>query len=90
MLEVSKPQKVCEALIDNFRLTVLCNTLIVYNQVKRDKSLGIELLDTEEDHSDDPVEVGKWSSYMQKYVSSADTSEDLKEEMSKKPVFLKR
>lgn len=58
--------------------------------VKRDKSLGIELLDTEEDHSDDPVEVGKWSSYMQKYVSSADTSEDLKEEMSKKPVFLKR
>ncbi|XP_071826257.1 paired amphipathic helix protein Sin3a-like isoform X2 [Apostichopus japonicus] len=58
--------------------------------VKRDKALGIELLDTEEDHSDDPVEVGKWVSYMQKYVSSTDTSETLKDDMSKKAVFLRR
>lgn len=58
--------------------------------MKRDRALGIELLDTEEDHSDDPVEVGKWVSYMEKYVSSTDTSETLKEEMSKKAVFLRR
>ena len=60
------------------------------SQNKSDKKLSIELLDTEEDHSDDPVEVEKWSDYVDKFVKGEDTSAELRDQLAKKPVFLTR
>ncbi|XP_072020842.1 paired amphipathic helix protein Sin3a-like [Amphiura filiformis] len=57
---------------------------------KCDRRLAIELLDTEEDHSDDPVEVEKWSDYVEKFVSREETSAELRDQLAKKPVFLPR
>ncbi|CAH1252012.1 SIN3A [Branchiostoma lanceolatum] len=53
--------------------------------------LTLELLDTEGDQSDDPVEVEKWSDYVDKYVNNeTPVAPDLRQQMSKKPVFLPR
>ena len=52
--------------------------------------LAIELLDTEAEVSEDPVEVEKWSEYVEKYIANETVSEELKEHLSKKPVFLPR
>ncbi|XP_071141100.1 paired amphipathic helix protein Sin3a-like isoform X1 [Mytilus edulis] len=58
---------------------------------KRDCKLTLELLDTEHEQSDDPVEVERWSEYVEKYVANDDTvSEDLKDQLARKPVFLPR
>ncbi|XP_071943532.1 paired amphipathic helix protein Sin3a-like isoform X2 [Antedon mediterranea] len=57
---------------------------------KADDKITIELLDTEEDHSEDPVEVEKWSDYVEKYVNTETTSTELREQLAKKPVFLPR
>lgn len=60
-------------------------------QYKPDCKLTIELLDTDSDVSEDPVEVEKWSEYVEKYVSDGDIiSEELKDQLSKKPIFLPR
>ena len=60
-------------------------------QFKKDCKLTLELLDTEHEQSDDPVEVERWSEYVEKYVANDDTvSEDLKDQLSRKPVFLPR
>ena len=60
-------------------------------QFKRDCRLTLELLDTEHEQSDDPVEVERWSAYVEKYVANDDTvSEDLKDQLARKPVFLPR
>lgn len=48
-------------------------------------------MDTEHEQSDDPVEVERWSEYVEKYVANDDTvSEDLKDQLARKPVFLPR
>jgi paired amphipathic helix protein Sin3a len=53
--------------------------------------LTLELLDTEHEASEEPVEVEKWSEYVEKYVANDDTiSDDLKDQLSRKPVFLPR
>ncbi|XP_033099647.1 paired amphipathic helix protein Sin3a-like isoform X2 [Anneissia japonica] len=57
---------------------------------KAEHKVTIELLDTEEDHSEDPVEVEKWSDYVEKYVNTETTSTELREQLAKKPVFLPR
>ena len=62
----------------------------IWLQTKSDSRLTIELLDTEEDHSDDPVEVEKWSDYVEKFVSREETSAELRDQLAKKPVFLPR
>lgn len=65
-----------------------CFKLILY---KTECRLTVELLDTDADVSEDPVEIEKWSEYMEKFVAVGDTmSVDLKEQLSKKPVFLPR
>ncbi|XP_069103169.1 paired amphipathic helix protein Sin3a-like isoform X1 [Argopecten irradians] len=65
-----------------------CFKLMIY---KKDCRLTLELLDTEHEQSDDPVEVERWSEYVEKYVANDDTvSEDLKEELQRKAVFLPR
>ncbi len=53
--------------------------------------MTLELLDTEHDQSDEPVEVERWSEYVEKYVAQDETiSDELKEQLTKKPVFLPR
>lgn len=62
-----------------------------YFQFKKECRLTFELMDTEHEQSDDPIEVERWSEYVEKYVSKDDTvSDDLKEHLNRKPVFLPR
>ncbi|XP_067652996.1 paired amphipathic helix protein Sin3a-like isoform X1 [Haliotis asinina] len=65
-----------------------CFKVVIY---KKDCRLTLELLDTEHDQSDEPVEVERWSEYVEKYVAQDETiSDELKEQLTKKPVFLPR
>ncbi len=51
----------------------------------------MELLDTDTENSEDPVEVERWSEYVEKYIANDDTiTRELKEQLTKKPVFLPR
>ncbi|KAJ8311553.1 hypothetical protein KUTeg_010908 [Tegillarca granosa] len=60
-------------------------------QYKKECKLTIELLDTDHEQSDDPVEVERWSEYVEKYVANdKSVSEDLKDQLARKPVFLPR
>uniref|UniRef100_A0A673KF42 Paired amphipathic helix protein Sin3a n=1 Tax=Sinocyclocheilus rhinocerous TaxID=307959 RepID=A0A673KF42_9TELE len=52
--------------------------------------LTMELLDTEEENSDGPMEIECWSDYVVRYLSADFTSPDLREHLSQKPVFLPR
>ncbi|XP_064471314.1 paired amphipathic helix protein Sin3a-like [Ornithodoros turicata] len=64
-----------------------CFKIVLY---QREARLTIELMDTESDASEDPVEV-KWSEYVEKYVVGDDSvSDELREQLAKKPVFLPR
>ncbi|KAM9860412.1 paired amphipathic helix protein Sin3a-like [Aulostomus maculatus] len=51
-------------------------------------SLGVELLDTEEENSDEPAE--RWSDYVGRYLNSDAASPELREHLAQKPVFLPR
>ncbi|XP_077996855.1 paired amphipathic helix protein Sin3a-like isoform X2 [Glandiceps talaboti] len=57
---------------------------------KKGNKMTLELLDTDEDHSDDPVEVEKWSDYVERFVGNENTTPELREALSRKPVFLPR
>lgn len=57
---------------------------------KNECKLTIDLLDTETENSDEPVEVEKWCEYVEKYITSDDISDELKEQLARKPVFLPR
>ena len=50
----------------------------------------MELLDTEQENSDEPVEVEKWSEYVEKYISSDIIPAEMRDHLSRKPVFLPR
>ncbi|XP_072528503.1 SIN3 transcription regulator family member Aa isoform X1 [Salminus brasiliensis] len=52
--------------------------------------LTIELLDTEEENSDEPVEAERWSDYVGRYLTPDVTSPELREHLAQKPVFLPR
>lgn len=65
-----------------------CFKLLLYHKETR---LTIELIDTESDVSEDPVEIEKWSEYVDKYVVGEDSiSDELRDQLAKKPVFLPR
>ncbi|KAI1292628.1 Paired amphipathic helix protein Sin3a [Halotydeus destructor] len=65
-----------------------CFKLLFY---RKDLRMTIELLDTEGVDSDDGTEIERWSEYVEKYVKDDDTiSDELKDRLSKKPVFLPR
>lgn len=65
-----------------------CFRIVIF---KKECRLTFELMDTEHEQSDDPIEVERWSEYVEKYVSKDDTlSDDLKEHLNRKPVFLPR
>uniref|UniRef100_A0A8C9ZE01 Paired amphipathic helix protein Sin3a n=1 Tax=Sander lucioperca TaxID=283035 RepID=A0A8C9ZE01_SANLU len=53
-------------------------------------SLAMELLDTEEENSDEPAEAERWSDYVGRYLNSDSASPELREHLSQKPVFLPR
>lgn len=59
-------------------------------QYKNEAKVAIELLDTDSDGSEDPVEVERWSEYVEKYIGDDFVSDELKEQLSRKPVFLPR
>ncbi|KAG7468308.1 hypothetical protein MATL_G00141500 [Megalops atlanticus] len=52
--------------------------------------LTVELLDTEEENSDEPVEAERWSDYVERYLNSDSTSPELRDHLAQKPVFLPR
>ncbi|XP_068580357.1 paired amphipathic helix protein Sin3a-like [Cebidichthys violaceus] len=53
-------------------------------------SLAMELLDTEEENSDEPADAERWSVYVGRYLNSDSASPELREHLSQKPVFLPR
>ncbi|MBN3307849.1 SIN3A protein, partial [Amia calva] len=63
---------------------------LMFMQGRGPVQLTIELLDTEEENSDEPVEAERWSDYVERYVNSDSTSPELREHLSQKPVFLPR
>uniref|UniRef100_A0A8C2J240 Paired amphipathic helix protein Sin3a n=1 Tax=Cyprinus carpio TaxID=7962 RepID=A0A8C2J240_CYPCA len=50
--------------------------------------LTVELLDTEEENSEGPMEIERWSDYVARYLSADFISPDLRDHLSQKPVFL--
>ena len=50
----------------------------------------MELLDTDDTHSEDPVEVEKWNEYVEKFVGSEEVSLEVKDHLQSKPIFLPR
>ncbi|XP_067327362.1 paired amphipathic helix protein Sin3a isoform X2 [Anolis sagrei] len=63
---------------------------LMFIQSRGHVQLTIELLDTEEENSDDPVEAERWTDYVDRYVNSDSTSPELREQLAQKPVFLPR
>ncbi|KAJ7311247.1 hypothetical protein JRQ81_006861 [Phrynocephalus forsythii] len=63
---------------------------LMFVQSRGHVQLTIELLDTEEENSDDPVEAERWTDYVDRYVNSDSTSPELREQLAQKPVFLPR
>ncbi|XP_077324912.1 paired amphipathic helix protein Sin3a isoform X3 [Lithobates pipiens] len=63
---------------------------LVFTQSCGQVQLTIELLDTEEENSDDPAETERWSDYVERYMNCDSTSPELREHLAQKPVFLPR
>ncbi|XP_041842175.1 paired amphipathic helix protein Sin3a-like isoform X2 [Melanotaenia boesemani] len=53
-------------------------------------SVAVELLDTEEENSDEPADAERWSDYVGRYLNSDSASPELREHLAQKPVFLPR
>ncbi|XP_031549385.1 paired amphipathic helix protein Sin3a-like isoform X2 [Actinia tenebrosa] len=73
--------------------SVLSNENCYKAVIHKDKNickLSLELLDTGDTNSEDPLEVEKWNDYVQKYVGSEEVSPEVKEHLQKKPLFLPR
>ncbi|XP_024911927.1 SIN3 transcription regulator family member Aa isoform X2 [Cynoglossus semilaevis] len=52
--------------------------------------LTVELLDTEEENSEEPMEAERWSDYVERYLNPDSTTPELREHLAQKPVFLPR
>ncbi|KAJ3595966.1 hypothetical protein NHX12_002375, partial [Muraenolepis orangiensis] len=52
--------------------------------------LTVELLDSDEDNSDEPMQAEHWSDYVGRYLVPDSTSAELREHLAQKPVFLPR
>uniref|UniRef100_A0A8B9JEA6 SIN3 transcription regulator family member Ab n=1 Tax=Astyanax mexicanus TaxID=7994 RepID=A0A8B9JEA6_ASTMX len=61
-----------------------------FQKSKGSVQLTMELLDTEEENSDEPVEAERWSDYVERYLNTDAASMELREHLSQKPVFLPR
>ncbi|XP_028812536.1 paired amphipathic helix protein Sin3a isoform X2 [Denticeps clupeoides] len=63
---------------------------LMFQKTRGNVQLAVELLDTEEDNSDEPAETERWSDYVGRYLNSESTSPELREHLAQKPVFLPR
>ncbi|XP_023661955.1 paired amphipathic helix protein Sin3a-like isoform X1 [Paramormyrops kingsleyae] len=63
---------------------------VMFLKNKGHVQLTVDLLDTEEDNSDEPMEAERWSDYVGRYLNSDSTSPELREHLAQKPVFLPR
>ncbi|KAG7265334.1 LOW QUALITY PROTEIN: hypothetical protein CRUP_014370 [Coryphaenoides rupestris] len=63
---------------------------VMFLRSRRPVQLTVELLDSEEDNSDEPMEAERWSDYVGRYLLSDSTSAELREHLAQKPVFLPR
>uniref|UniRef100_A0A8P4GHT2 SIN3 transcription regulator family member Ab n=1 Tax=Dicentrarchus labrax TaxID=13489 RepID=A0A8P4GHT2_DICLA len=63
---------------------------LMFTKSRGSVSLAMELLDTEEDNSDEPAEAERWSDYVGRYLNSDSASPELREHLAQKPVFLPR
>ncbi|KAM9375855.1 LOW QUALITY PROTEIN: SIN3 transcription regulator family member Aa [Pholidichthys leucotaenia] len=52
--------------------------------------LTVELLDTEEENSDEPMEAERWSDYVERYLNPDSTTPELRHHLTQKPVFIPR
>uniref|UniRef100_H3C6M1 Paired amphipathic helix protein Sin3a n=1 Tax=Tetraodon nigroviridis TaxID=99883 RepID=H3C6M1_TETNG len=62
---------------------------LMFSKSQGSVSLAIELLDTEEENSDEPADAERWSDYL-RFLNSDSASVELREHLSQKPVFLPR
>ncbi|XP_046897367.1 paired amphipathic helix protein Sin3a-like isoform X2 [Hypomesus transpacificus] len=63
---------------------------LIFVKSRASVNLSVELLDTEEDNSDEPAEAERWSDYVGRYLNSDSASPELREHLAQKPVFLPR
>uniref|UniRef100_A0A8B9K8Y7 Paired amphipathic helix protein Sin3a n=1 Tax=Astyanax mexicanus TaxID=7994 RepID=A0A8B9K8Y7_ASTMX len=58
---------------------------LLFMKSRENVQLTIELLDTEEENSDEPVEAERWSDYVGRYLTPDVTSPELREHLAQKP-----
>lgn len=63
---------------------------LLFQKSKGTVQLAMELLDTEEENSDGPVDTERWPEYVERYLNTSSASPELREHLSQKPVFLPR
>ncbi|XP_024137206.1 SIN3 transcription regulator family member Aa [Oryzias melastigma] len=63
---------------------------VMFSKTRGQVQLTVELLDTEEENSDEPMEVERWSDYVGRYLNPDSTTPELREHLAQKPVFLPR
>ncbi|XP_030632333.1 SIN3 transcription regulator family member Aa [Chanos chanos] len=63
---------------------------LMFVKNRENVQLTVELLDTEEENSDEPAEAERWSDYVGRYLNADATSPELREHLAQKPVFLPR
>ncbi|XP_011605729.2 SIN3 transcription regulator family member Aa [Takifugu rubripes] len=63
---------------------------VMFLKSKGQVQLSVELLDTDEENSDEPMEAERWSDYVGRYLNPDSTTPELREHLAQKPVFLPR
>uniref|UniRef100_G3NWY1 Paired amphipathic helix protein Sin3a n=1 Tax=Gasterosteus aculeatus aculeatus TaxID=481459 RepID=G3NWY1_GASAC len=63
---------------------------VMFSRSRSQVQLTVELLDTEEENSDEPMEAERWSDYVGRYLNPDSTTPELREHLAQKPVFLPR
>ncbi|XP_039663838.1 SIN3 transcription regulator family member Aa isoform X1 [Perca fluviatilis] len=63
---------------------------VMFSRHRGQVQLTVELLDTEEENSDEPMEAERWSDYVGRYLNPDSTTPELREHLAQKPVFLPR
>uniref|UniRef100_A0A672SJ81 Paired amphipathic helix protein Sin3a n=1 Tax=Sinocyclocheilus grahami TaxID=75366 RepID=A0A672SJ81_SINGR len=72
------------------RICFFFSLQLLFQKSKGIVQLAVELLDTEEENSDGPVDTERWPDYVERYLNTSSASPELREHLSQKPVFLPR
>ncbi|XP_028417065.1 paired amphipathic helix protein Sin3a-like [Dendronephthya gigantea] len=78
-------QKKAETLLND----ECCYKFIVHKD-KTIITISIELIETEDTHSEDMLVIGKWNDYVDKYVINQEIPPEVTERLKVKPIFLPR